>query len=592
MLIVASWYPGADDPARGRFVADQAEALAATGRVRPLVLSFDPANTENEYLESYGHLVHEHVTAAMAAHDGAIQRRAAGFETGIPVGRLAISEPFGRGVPAGLDGDLRRQALDTLAGRFRGRRGIVHAHTGYPDGYAAAGLAARLGWPLVITEHATFVARQLRQPAQRQRYLEGARAADRFIAVSEALAEEQRAAIPDIAHKLITVPNTVAVERFGLSGLDGRKPDSLLYVGYRKQRKGMITLLQAFADVLEVRPGATLRLVGRSLSDGEENQWKQLAADLGVAHAVHFDAVLSRDKVAEAMQEASLLVHPSPRETFGMTTLEALASGLPVVACRAGGIMSILEDSRLGEIVEPQDSRALARGVLRALERRDSFDPLTLRAAVEPYSARSVAERLADLYVEVLDETGGPPPAEAPSAVATAIGASAAKPVPSRLLVFGTNTRRVARLLAPYPADLLARMTLVTNGDESVDELPPAIGTVVQTGRHLETELRRRGMYGARGSARDRLRRLARHPLRAVQRRLSPGGLTQLRVDAARHATRTTLRQAGIDPAAFEEIICVDGIDHVLADPDLDGGRRGVPGGMLWLGDRWASVRD
>lgn len=588
MLIVASWYPGADDPARGRFVADQAEALAATGRVRPLVLSFDPANTENEYLAAHAGIVRRHVEAALRAGGRPLQRRAAGFETGIPVGRLAITEPVGRGAPSGLDGDLRREALDLLADRFSGRRGIVHAHTGYPDGFAAAGLAARLGWPLVITEHATFVARQLRQPAQRQRYLEGVRAADRFIAVSQALADELRPAIPELAGKLITLPNTVAVERFRLSGLDGRKPDALLYVGYRKQRKGMITLLQAFADVLEARPAATLRLVGRSLSDREEEQWHQTADDLGISHAVHFDDVLSRDGVAAAMDEATLLVHPSPRETFGMTTLEALASGLPVVACRSGGIMNILEDSRLGELVEPGDSRALARGVLRALERRETFEPVTLRAAVEPFSASSVAERLADLYAEILAETGGTS-ANGESAITSALASSPPEPLPAQLLVFGTNTRRVARLLASYPPDLLARITLLTTG-EGADELPPAMGSVVTFGPAMDSELQRRGLYGPRGTMRDRLLRLARNPIRAVQRHLATGGLTAMRIEAARNALAGAMRDAGIEPANYPELVCIDGIDHILAHPYLERVGRGTPGGPLWLGDRWAST--
>jgi glycogen(starch) synthase len=535
VLIVASWYPGADDPARGRFVADQAEALAATGRVRPLVLSFDPANTENEYLPGHAGIVRRHVEAALRAGGRPLQRRAAGFETGIPVGRLAITEPVGRGAPSGLDGDLRREALDLLADRFSGRRGIVHAHTGYPDGFAAAGRAARRGWPLVITEHATVVARQLRQPAQRQRYLEGVRAADRFIAVSQALADELRPAIPELGGKLITLPNTVAVERFRVSGLDGRKPDALLYVGYRKQRKGMITLLQAFADILEARPAATLRLVGRSLSDREEEQWHQTADDLGISHAVHFDEALSRDGVAAAMEEATLLVHPSPRETFGMTTLEALASGLPVVACRSGGIMNILEDTRLGELVEPGDSRALARGVLRALERRESFEPATLRAAVEPFSASSVAERLADLYAEILAETGGPTP-EAASGVEVALEASAPAPIPASVLVFGMNTRRVARLLAPFPVGLLARVTLVTAGDGVLEELPKSLGKVVSVGPLIEAELERRGLHGPRGSTSDRVFRLLRHPVRAVQRRIASGGPTGVSIQAMRSA--------------------------------------------------------
>ena len=411
VIVVASWYPGVDDPARGRFVADQADALAASGRVSPLVVSFDTALIDGDQLSRVSDLgvVQRHVARGIA--EGRWRNQPIGLGArarGRDRSRLAPRGSRARRRPPGATATCgATPSWASAKSSSRGKRGagVVHAHTGYPDGYAGAALAGHLGWPLVITEHASFVARQLRQPAQRQRYLAAVEAASRFLAVSEMLADELEKAIPQLAGKLEVMPNAIPLHQYTVNH-DSRRPEELLFVGYRKPTKGMATLLQAFADVHAARPGATLRLIGRSPTEEIEQQWHQMSRDLGIADAVQFEGPLDRAGVAAAMGRASLLVHPSPRETFGMTTLEALASGTPVVATRSGGISGILEDQRLGELVPPQDSRALARAVLRSLERRDSFEPAALRAAVEPYNSTVVGGRLADLYDSLVDGDG------------------------------------------------------------------------------------------------------------------------------------------------------------------------------------------
>jgi glycogen(starch) synthase len=593
VIVVASWYPGVDDPARGRFVADQADALASSGRVSPLVVSFDTALIDGDQLRRISDLgvVPRHVARGIAEGRDAINRSGWGLEPGVATARVSLLEGVGRATPAGSDGDLRRDALLGLGEELaRGKRGtgVVHAHTGYPDGYAGAALAGHLGWPLVITEHASFVARQLRQPAQRQRYLAAVEAASRFLAVSEMLADELEKAIPQLAGKLEVMPNAIPLHQYTVNH-DSRRSEELLFVGYRKPTKGMATLLQAFADVHAARPGATLRLIGRSPTEEVEQQWLQLSHDLGIADAVKFEGPLDRAGVAAAMGRASLLVHPSPRETFGMTTLEALASGTPVVATRSGGISGILEDQRLGELVPPQDSRALARAVLRSLDRRDSFEPAELRAAVEPYNSTVVGGRLADLYDSLVDGAG--PAARPHREPVTWEGAAATEP--KRILVVGTDTARAATLLRSMPTGLLGRMLLVTAGGDD-EELPAGIGMIVRSGDEIARKLRRVRIEGPRGTTLDRARRLLGNPIAALRRRLSAGGLGTLRWQTVVVGTQAALARSveaqGFLADGSVEVVCVDAIDHVIADP-LIADRRAipVPGGLLWLADRWAS---
>lgn len=591
VLIVASWYPGVDDPARGRFVADQAEALLATGLAQPTILSFDPVSADGDRLRRPEELGPVDAQLGVAVSEGDLVTPVAwGVPTPIPTVRVPTLLGLGRATPSGSDGDRRRTALLRLVARMHVDRvrGVVHAHTAYPDGYAAAGLAQRLGWPLVITEHATFVARQLGSPEERRRYVEAVEQAERFLAVSEVLAEELSAALPEYAHKIEVMPNTIPVEQYALIGPEPRRREELLFVGYRKPIKGISTLIRAFADVRAARPGATLRLVGKSPTRELEEEWMRLAADLGVLDGICFDEPMDRRGVAAAMSRASLLVHPSVRETFGMTTLEALASGTPVVAARSGGISGLLEDTRLGELVPPFDSRALARAVVRALDRRDSFDPEFLRAAVAPFSASSVASRLLTLYGELL---GG---SESVAVTPGPILAPSVPALPERLVVICHDTVRAAASLADMPGELLERMIVVTGGDDDDGALPEGIDAVVPTRDHVERELARIGLLGPRGQLGDRVHRARMNPPAALSRRLRSDARARQRTAATVAGIRRAIDRAIVHLRVAEDVpvICVDAVDHEAAAPLARSGRiRTLPGGLLWLADAWAAQR-
>ena len=593
-LLVATWYPAIDDPGRGRFVADQAEALAATGDVRPLVASFDIAYAESLAGARRARHVTDHLRAALADRTDVVSPGAWPATPTIPIARLPTPEPYGRAsIPPGEEADRRREALELLVDGLdtRGVRGVVHAHTAYPDGFAAAGAARRLGWPLVITEHASFVARQLRQPEHRSRYLEAAGAAAAFIAVSETLGAELVAAIPELAGKLEVVPNTISVEAFEPRGHIERQPDELIFVGNRKEKKGMVVLLRAFADVLEERPSATLRLIGRSPTPAEERQWESLAADLGIAHAVHFEGPTDRIGVAAALRRASLFVHASPRETFGVVTLEALASGLPVVATQSGGISQILEDRRLGELVPAQDPRMLARAVIRTLDRLDEFDPATLHAAVARFSGESVAPRIVHLYERVLAKADMPSNPGAGSGRVQWSGEAVA--IDGQIVVLAHDTDRAARMLRGAEPELLQRIVLVTHGDGTSEVLPEGIGRVIRTRDHVPEQLRRRGLTGPRGRLPARIARVASDPIGWIRRRIlkQDSGERRWQATVAGIAHALSAEDLGSRSGDVPDVICLDVLDYTVAAALIDAGRvRATPGGLSWLGDRWSSM--
>jgi glycogen(starch) synthase len=590
VLVVASWFPAYDDPAKGRFVADQVDALAATGIARPSVISFDPARLSGG-ASSRGHqgaVVLAAGLEAVAAAEPLFVDRLPGLEPGVGVARLTI--PEGLTQAAGrAHGAVHRERLlaaaaerlvDSAAGTGAESGGcVVHAHTGYPDGAAAVALADRLNAPLFVTEHASFVSRQVTEPAVRERYAAVLARAERLFAVSGMLADEIRGLFPEHAGRIEVLPNAVPVDRFPLAVTADRRPDELLFVGYRKASKGIETLLRATALAHARRPSIRLRLVGSNADADEERGWHELVAALGIADVVAFEQSRDRAGIAAAMARASLFVHPSPRETFGVVAVEALATGLPVVASDSGGVTEILgpEPERLGALVPPGDPTVLGEAILATLDRRDEFDATELRAAVvRRFGAAYVAERLMAEYRQAL--SGREP------TVPVRVGAGGPRPRGvGPVVVVGLDRESAESRLAKLPDALRPEITLITAADRGGPPLSE-VGRVVEV--TIEATWRAPGDPGSlrrRPGMLGRLARLATDPRGTIDRRRGRGAGAEASLAPATDALRALAAEATAGPI---DVVAIDGHDHLATEPVVRAGlARRWPGGLRRLAD-------
>lgn len=592
-VLVVGWFPAADDTIAGRFVADQVAALHAAGRVKPTVVSF-----ENAPLRGQPALRSRQETAIAAATRAAIGGRSpfnpagSGGPAGVPVARLAIAAGTTAATGADHRAIHRASAIAAVADRpDRPDWRLIHAHVGYPEAAAALPTATRLGIPLVVTEHASFIESFLAEPVVRERYLETLLGAARVVAVSQVLADELEAAVPALAGRLVVIPNAVAVDEFKPTSAGRRAPAELLYVGYRKEAKGIATLLRGFKLILAERPDATLRLIGRATNGAEEAGWHRLAAELKISAAVRFEPPADRAGVVAAMRRASCFVHASTRETFGVVVVEALAAGLPVVATDSGGVTEILgaDPDAFGALVPPADPPAFAAAVIRTLDRLTSFDPSRLHDyAQERFAASAVAGRLVALYDEVLEEAlHGASPASSgaqsdrPGTPLGAPGGDAAGLVdPDRILVVAFGRTELERALARFPAASLAGVEIVTCG-------PPLAGRAGVTLAPAGTDERLADLLdwgapeaGAAARLRRRLRRRGRLIAARLGRPAAPGDA--LIADL----TRTLERAVGPAGAGLPLLVCLGGIDYLAAAPLVAAGRaRPGPGGLRWLAD-------
>jgi len=187
-----------------------------------------------------------------------------------------------------------------------------------------------------------------------QHILEGASS---VVANSASLRALATSSFPDIPMGVIT--NGVDTGSFRYNGVrTPHSPRRLVCVARLVGRKGLEELLGALA--LLKAEDTELTLVGEG---SMRPLLEQQAKALGIAHRVTFAGVVGANEVGECYRQADCFVLPSLSESFSMALLEAMASGLPVVASRVGGIPELVEDGVNGKLVEPGSALALAQGL-------------------------------------------------------------------------------------------------------------------------------------------------------------------------------------------------------------------------------------
>ncbi len=308
---------------------------------------------------------------------------------------------------------LRRMLAATgpVAGLYREIGAIAPdlVHTNSTKMHLLAGAAARLR-RLPVVWHMRDL---MTQPGARS-WL--ARAVRRIrpevIAISQAVAG-QFDGLPCRVH---VVPNGVPLQDFhpgepreGLReeiGLPDGAP-AVCVVGRLTPWKGHQVLLRAWASVVRAAPDARLLVVGEVAfwEDGYEDELRSLAADLGIEDGVLWLGF--REDVADLLRLSDLLVLASIDEPFGRVVIEAMATGLPVVATDSGGVPEIVVDGETGLLVPPERPEPMADAIVQVLgdpSRAGTMGEAGRRRAVELFDVRRVARQVGEIYRDIFGD--------------------------------------------------------------------------------------------------------------------------------------------------------------------------------------------
>ncbi|MEF8864368.1 MAG: glycosyltransferase [Salinibacter sp.] len=381
VLVVPSWYPTTEAPLEGIYFAEQACCLQAHGMEVGVVYP------EQQSLRR--------------ATAGALRRKH--FQTewttnhGVPTLRRYGWNVWWR-FPPGFR--LRIRGAVRLARRYVDRRGlpdVIHAHSARWAGAAAAQISDALGVPYVLTEHFSGFLRGTMWPWRRPLVDRGLRHASGLAAVSTALRDVLRARRGAASEDVAVHPNPVRASFFTRppEGRPSPPPLRFVTVAGLNPRKNVGGLIEAFARAFDSSQAAVLSIVG----DGPRRAALEAQARrLNVADRVDFRGQQGRAGVREALWNAHAFALSSRHETFGVALVEAMATGLPVIATRCGGPEDIVTEET-GVLVPPAAPTALAQALCTMQEQRAAYAPGRIRAhAVDRYGPEPFVRRTQSLY--------------------------------------------------------------------------------------------------------------------------------------------------------------------------------------------------
>jgi glycogen(starch) synthase len=206
---------------------------------------------------------------------------------------------------------------------------------------------------------------------------------------------------------ILLIRNGVDVEFFSPLERENVAKRKLIFVGRLSREKDLPTLLNA-VKVLNEKRQFPFEL--ETIGDGPERKpWEDEAKELHVAQMVTFRGWLDRETVRNEYRNADIFVLPSLGEGMPNVVLEAMASGLPVVATRVRGIVDLVEDGVSGFLFEPRNAEALMEKLALLLE-NDALRMKMGKAArqrAKEFSWERVAEEYRNLLADAIKAKEG-----------------------------------------------------------------------------------------------------------------------------------------------------------------------------------------
>lgn len=227
---------------------------------------------------------------------------------------------------------------------------------------------------------------------------------DHFITVSRELKEKLVSqGVPE--DKVTVIYNGIVTEEFSPNRETGKARKKLDLdattplvgiVARLHPVKGHLFFLEAAREVLLQRPDVRFLVIG----DGPLRPvLEDLAEQLGIAGQVIFTGFV--EDVPSVMADLNLLAISSLWEGFGLTAVEAMALGVPVVSSEAGGLPEVIRHGETGLLVPPANSTALAKGIIWMLDHPEAAAEMTKKAGAavyEKFTATVMARRTEELY--------------------------------------------------------------------------------------------------------------------------------------------------------------------------------------------------
>ena len=370
VLFLADWYPSEENPVAGIFVREHAKAVALYDDVT--VIAFSGVSSSLRRLYEVSLNIKDGIKTINFRH-----KKSPIPETNWLIRIWGVLSYFRMMLKQGYKPD------------------IIHAHV-----YFAGISAVVLGWlykiPVVITEHWTGFPMKLLTTNNKILARFAMNRAEIILPVSESL----KKAIENygIKNKFQVVPNVVNTGMFYPLPNGAKRNDEtkrILMVALLTPAKGVPYLLEALHRIKRKRQDFILDIVG----DGSHRaEYEELARTLGISDIVSFHGLRTKQEVAEFMRQCDFFVLPSLWENLPCVLIEAMSSGVPVIATDVGGVKEMINEN-VGVLIPSKDTEALEETIKHMLDNCANYSSEKIaKYAREKFGYEAVGQLLDAIY--------------------------------------------------------------------------------------------------------------------------------------------------------------------------------------------------
>jgi glycosyltransferase involved in cell wall biosynthesis len=276
-----------------------------------------------------------------------------------------------------------------------GKPDVLHAH--FTDvGYAALTLKRQKNVPLVITEHSSLINKPVIEKQLFNTATETYVQADAVISVSPSLGNT----IKDKFNiQSLYVPNIVDTDVFKYTIRESSSTFNFISMGNLIYGKRMDLTIEAFYKAFGDFSDVTLTIFGEG---DERSKLEGIIKKYHLENRVKLMGMCSREVIKENLKDSDCFVLASRAETFGVAYIEALASGIPVIATMCGG-PEVFVHKENGYMIPVDDLDALASAMMYMYENNIAFDREKISTEIKlKFSPEFVSKRLLEVYEEII----------------------------------------------------------------------------------------------------------------------------------------------------------------------------------------------
>ena len=287
---------------------------------------------------------------------------------------------------------------------------VLHVHYAIPHAYAAYMakkmlLDSGIQIPIVTTLHGTDITLVGSHPFYKPAVTFSINHSDRVTAVSESL-KQDTLRLFDIKKNINVIPNFIDTEKIKLKG----KPCERSLLAEKEEK--ILTHISNFRplkrimDVISIFEGVQLKIKSKLMMVGEGPEKKraiQYVNEKGLEEQVLF--LGNSNEIDKILCYSDLFLLPSEKESFGLSALEAMAHGVPIISSDAGGIPEVNKHGKTGYLSKIGDTESMTLNALSLLQNESLHKSFKKRAEqqAEKFNLESVVNQYESIYVDAIE---------------------------------------------------------------------------------------------------------------------------------------------------------------------------------------------